>query len=98
MIVRKLWTLLIFHGSPNVQFDRFGLKKMPQSGVGSMQVSNKDCPPMKGHTQGGTHPQCYQLNGHTEGGTHPQCVPTNRHTIFFDKLTKLTDKTDKAIY
>ena len=27
--------------------------KMPQSGVGSMQGSNEDCLPMKGHTQGG---------------------------------------------
>ena len=30
---------------------------MPQSGVGSMQGSNEDYLPMKGHTQGGTHPQ-----------------------------------------
>ena len=28
-------------------------KKMPQSGVGSMQGSNEDCLSMKGHTQGG---------------------------------------------
>ena len=44
---------------------------MLQSGVGSKQGSNEDCLPMKGLTQGGTHPQYYQLNGHTEGGrTH----------------------------
>ena len=28
-------------------------KRMPQSGVGSMQGSNEYCPPMKGHTWGG---------------------------------------------
>ena len=32
---------------------KFNKKKMPQSGVGSMQGSNEDCLPMKGHTQGG---------------------------------------------
>ena len=26
---------------------------MPQSGVGSMLGTNKDCLPLKGHTQGG---------------------------------------------
>ena len=30
--------------------------KMPQSGVGSMQGSNEDCLPMKGHTRGGDAP------------------------------------------
>ena len=30
-------------------------KKMPQSGVGSMQGSKEDCLPMKGHTQRGVH-------------------------------------------
>ena len=64
-------------------------KKMPQSGVGSMQGSNEDCLQIKGHTRGGTHPQCYQLKGHTEGGTHPQCNPTKGHTIFKLRLGAL---------
>ena len=29
-------------------------ENMPQNGVGSMQGSNKECLPMKGHTRGGT--------------------------------------------
>ena len=46
-------------------------KKMLQSGEGSMQGSNEDCLPIRGHTREGTPPQCYQLNGHTEGGDAP---------------------------
>ena len=41
------------------------IKKMPQSGVGSLQGSNEDCLPIKGHTRGGTHPLCNPTNGHT---------------------------------
>ena len=37
-----------------------GLEKMPQSGVGSMQGSNEDCLPMKGHTWEGDAPTVLQ--------------------------------------
>ena len=74
---------------------------MPQSGVGSMQGSNEDCLPMKGHTPGGTHPQGYQLNGHTEGGAHPQFNPTNGHTYFQregGRTHNITQRTDTQIF
>ena len=57
---------------------------MPQSEVGSIQGSNKDFLPMKGHTRG--------------GGTHPQCNPTNRHTNFFWQTDETDWLRDKAIY
>ena len=60
-------------------------QKMPQSGVGSMQGSNEDCLPMKGHTQGGDAPAMQPNERTHRGGTHPQCDPTNGHTIFFLK-------------
>ena len=60
---------------------------MPQSGVGSMQGSNKDFLPMKGHRQGGTHPQCNSTNGHIyfhRGGerTHNVTQRTDTQFIF----------------
>ena len=57
---------------------------MLQSGVGSMQGFNKDCLPIKGHTQGGDTPTVLPIEWtHSEGErTHPQCNPTNGHTYF----------------
>ena len=78
---------------------------MLQSRVGSMQRSNEDCLPMKGHTRGedaptvlpierthrgGTHQQCNPTNGHTY--FHPQCYPTNGHT---HKLTGTDRQADR---
>ena len=71
---------------------------MPQSGVGSMQGSNEDCLPMKGHTRGGgsTHNVTQGTDTHIfkgGGGTHPQCNPTNRHTNSFGHTHKQTKQT-----
>ena len=44
--------------------------KMPQSGVGSMQGSNKDCLPMKGHTRGDT-PTVLPIERTHRGGDAP---------------------------
>ena len=44
---------------------------MPQSGVGSMQGSNKDCLPMKGHTQGGDVPTVLPIEQTHKGGEAP---------------------------
>ena len=44
---------------------------MPQSGVGSMQGSNKDCPPMKGHTRGGDAPTVLPIEQTHRGGDAP---------------------------
>ena len=44
------------------------IRKMPQSGVVSMQGSNKDCLPMKGHTR---------WSPQLEGSHHPQRVDIN---------------------
>ena len=59
-------------------------QKMLQSGVGSMQGSNEDCLPMKGHTRGGTHPQYTPTNGHIYfhrggGRTHNVTQRTDTH-------------------
>ena len=77
---------------------------MLQSGVGSMQGSNEDCLPMKGHTQGGTHPQCNPTNGHTyfqRGGDAPTMKP-NELTHIFSKTGGCThnvnQRTDTHIF
>ena len=62
---------------------------MPQSRVGSMQGSNKECLPMKGHTRGGTRPQCYQLNGHTEGGGRTNNRTATMFFMFFKERIML---------
>ena len=57
------------------------IKKMPQSGVGSMQGSKE-----RTHTRGGrTHNVTQRTDTHIfkGGGTHPQCNPTNGHTNIF---------------
>ena len=54
---------------------------MPQSGVGSMQGSNKDCLSMKGHTQGGDAPTVLAIEQTHRGGVHTHNVTqrTDRH-------------------
>ena len=72
---------------------------MPQSGLGSMQGSNEDSLPMKGHTRGGGRPT-HSVTNSTDtqrGGTHPQCNPTNRHTNFLDTRNKQTKRTKPYI-
>ena len=77
---------------------------MPQSGVGSMQGSNEDCPPMKGHTRGGTHPQYTQSNGHTffhrgGGRTHNVTQRTDTHIFTGGGRThNVTKRTDTQIF
>ena len=46
------------------------IKKMPQSGVGSMQGSNEDCLPMKGHTREGDAPSMLPIEW-TQRGAQP---------------------------
>ena len=91
-----------------------GIKKMPQSGVGSLQGKNTGNMPSAMcassmnksliFTGGGTHPQCNPTNGHTyfhKGGTHPQCNPTNGHTYFHKgggRTHKVTQRTDTHIF
>ena len=61
---------------------------MPQSRVGSMQGSNKDCFPMKGHTRGGMHPQFKPTNGQTyfhRGGGRTHNVTKEMDTHVFTK-------------
>ena len=49
----------------------FIYQKMPQSGVGSMQGSNEDCLPMKGHTRGGKAPTVLAIEQTHRGGDAP---------------------------
>ena len=74
---------------------------MPQSGVGSMQGSNKDCLPMKGHTRGGDAPTVLPIEWTHRGGMHPQCYPTNGHTYFHrggGRTHNLPQRTDTHIF
>ena len=49
----------------------FSSEKMPQSGVGSMQISNEDCLPIKGHTRGGDAPTVLPIERTHRGGDAP---------------------------
>ena len=44
---------------------------MPQSGVGSMQGSNEDSLPIKGHTRGGDAPTVLPIERTHRGGDAP---------------------------
>ena len=71
--------------------------KMLQSGVGSIQGSNKDCLPLKGHTRGGwgrTHSVTNWMDTQRGGRTH-NAQRADTH-IFF--LTHETKQTHKGIY
>ena len=56
---------------------------MPQSGVGSMQGSNKDCLPLEGHTQGGGAPTVLPIEWTYRGGgrTHNVTQITEKSNI-----------------
>ena len=55
---------------------------MPESGVGSMQGSNKDCLPMKGDTHEGGAPTVLPIEWTHRGGDAPT-MPNERTHIFF---------------
>ena len=62
---------------------------MPQSGVGSMQVSNEDCLPMKRHTRGGDAPTVLAIEWTHRGGGRTHNVTQQTDTqFFFDKQMK----------
>ena len=77
---------------------------MPQSGVGSMQGSNKDCLPMKG-TQGGDAPTM-KPNEQTHiysqrGGGHPHNGTQRTDTRIFTgggRTHNVTQRTDTQIF
>ena len=74
---------------------------MLQSRKSSMQGSNEDCLPMKGHTQGEDAPTVLPIEWTHMGGTHPQCNPTNRHTYFHrggGRTHNVTQRTDPHIF
>ena len=56
-------------------------KKMPQCEVGSMQGSNEDCLPIKGHTQGRDAPTVLPIEWTHRGGgrTHNVTKRTDTH-------------------
>ena len=59
---------------------------MPQSGVGSMQGSNEDCLPMKGHAR---------------GGDAPTMAPNERTHVFSQgggRTHNVTQRTDTHIF
>ena len=56
---------------------------MPQSGVGSMQGSNEDCLPMKGHTGGGDAPTVLLIERTHRGGDALTMKPNKRTNKFF---------------
>ena len=64
---------------------------MPQSGVGSMQGSNGDCLPMKGHTRRGDAPIVLPIERTHRGGDAPT-KQTNERTHKFFGRNKLTHK------
>ena len=66
---------------------------MSQSGVGSMQGSNEDCLPMKGHTRGRgrTHNVTQQTDTHIfNGGGRTHNITQRKDTqIFFDMSARI---------
>ena len=63
---------------------------MQQSGVGSMQGSNEDCLPLKGHTRGGDAPTVLPIEWTHRGGDAP--------TMPNERLTHEMKQTHKGIY
>ena len=61
---------------PKMTKNKYLLEKMSQSGVGSMQGSNKNCLPMKGHTQGRDAPIVLPIERTHRGGGDTCYTPT----------------------